>query len=737
MIRILKSECAAPMFTQDDFNANAAPPPYAELRAAIRETTANYKMLEAAQTGDWKAMRRALNEGANPTFKGNAAISLLTESLEDEAVALMQDIRSPYLSNLHLIPLAHAATVGDARVVNDMLKKTPPADTIADAAFRALRNGHDAIADTLLERLSPEEYTDRLMMALLLHRPAIFDAALGTEAYPDDLMFYLVGASIAKDEAAMNHVIDHLAEKKDMLLNRVTFDMRDSRAVSIEEKISILFSSGHGRAIERFLDTFADILPAPVSLLAIAADTGDAQGALYTRLLEKYPLREAPLHLFTQLAAENNRRPHILALEKAYPQDAKKASTAMLLSAINTGDAQTFFDTLQSGYALPEDLSQKARLFNAARAHDLNAVCRHIIDETQDKQALAVLLRLGSNSAAQLKIAAELDGDVHNQNDFLFWCAAREGHTDALSLFAHATDIKAAYPVIVARALKSAALRGDVSLIEHAVAHCDWADKNPAKSGVQKEAHRACMATPAALHAAAPLAAGLTGGALDEKDFYAMSAPHFAQVLDELAAQGFAVNTDVMTTALPVALQDASAVMMEEALRRGADLSVHQQSLAFGLNGMASQDVLRTLSKWVERAQTRDCNALQDRISAAPETAALFAGEDSLAVHAAYANEFPRILEKTGGTFDVQKLVSTVDAHGNTLLDILGAHGRLNDIMTPALWKDKDAAAFLKSHAAPCYLAQCDFATLAATLHQEKLKERKHARFTLKGRTAR
>jgi hypothetical protein len=64
------------------------------------------------------------------------------------------------------------------------------------------------------------------------------------------------------------------------------------------------------------------------------------------------------------------------------------------------------------------------------------------------------------------------------------------------------------------------------------------------------------------------------------------------------------------------------------------------------------------------------------------------------------------------------------DAKGNTVLDILGAHGKLSDILVPELWKDRNAESFIKANTPPCYHAQCDFAGLTAGIAHIRLKER-------------
>src|SRR3970282_1764403 len=100
----------------------------------------------------------------------------------------------------------------------------------------------------------------------------------------------------------------------------------------------------------------------------------------------------------------------------------------------------------------------------------------------------------------------------------------------------------------------------------------------------------------------------------------------------------------------------------------------------------------------------------------------IFDGERPPAIQAAYADQFPLIVAKLSQSGDIgmlaEKMTTLRDPFGNSLLDILGPHGRLNDILLPALWKDRDPCDVIP----PCYREQCNFGALKAGIDQLKLK---------------
>jgi hypothetical protein len=72
---------------------------------------------------------------------------------------------------------------------------------------------------------------------------------------------------------------------------------------------------------------------------------------------------------------------------------------------------------------------------------------------------------------------------------------------------------------------------------------------------------------------------------------------------------------------------------------------------------------------------------------------------------------------------DTASLLNKQDEFGNNALDILGAHGKLSEVLTPALWhRAQDAVQFMDEHVPPVYLKQCDFNHLSARISQQNLK---------------
>jgi hypothetical protein len=208
-----------------------------------------------------------------------------------------------------------------------------------------------------------------------------------------------------------------------------------------------------------------------------------------------------------------------------------------------------------------------------------------------------------------------------------------------------------------------------------------------------------------------------------------MTGENFPATLAVLERQGFALPDDLLVQALPLAVKDKSAPMAEYLLGRGVTLAAAEDDIARTIAFHGDAPLLDMLEKWAAREQARPA-ALPADLSDKP---ALFGGADCPAIRAAYGDRFDEIMAGADAAFDPQLLVATKDAHGNTVLDILGAHGRLNDVLVAAVWKDRDAADFIRSQTPPRYHAQCDFDGLSARIRQAGLLARGKNRFVLKG----
>ncbi|MBI1215644.1 MAG: hypothetical protein GC185_07485 [Alphaproteobacteria bacterium] len=735
---------------QDDFNHSAPKSPadahpWPKLREAMRVKRENIAMLEAARNKDWPALRAHIDAGADPAYEDDAAMQCLIDDLSPETVTLLREIKHPAFPRLDQYALVLCAAKGETALVEDILKDAPAKDMIAQAAFAALRNGHDEAADKLLPLLEPKEYDDRLLIGLLLHRPDAYDAALAARPYPANLMLHFINACAVKDEAAMNHALDKMIDRKKNAPSGAPspgngfiggMDMMDLDGYfPSDEAFSLLCQSGHIAVLDKFLDNFSQFFAMPHLLLHTAAVTGDAEGKVFLHLVEKLKMEEDKLAFIANFAAMQEKRPLLLAIAKAYPAIARQNPEAMLTSAISTGEEQEFFDALDEGHALPDSAADKMRLLERALTKDLPAVADHLIANMDITPQ--VLADMRSNfSLPVMKKSAQLSGNWRFEDDKIFWRALQDGDAEILSQFENVTDIHAGRPYAVSSAVEKIVARGDDALLGHVLRHTAWNATEEAKEAALR-AHRACLSSPGAAQKAAVLieAADVVPRALDKDDLRAMAGPRFAETLAVLEKQGFTLPADTLDEGLAQALAGESAPMMQALLEKGARLPEEEKDEADFARKMeyrANADILAVLEKWTVREQRRPAPGIEAEIKAAATVDILFGGPDCTALRAAYAGKFAAVIARADGGFDVQKLAQTKDAAGNNILDILGAQGRLDDLLKPALWKNRDAAAFIQGNTPPCYHGQCDFNGLNAALRQIKLQERGAKRFELK-----
>jgi hypothetical protein len=201
--------------------------------------------------------------------------------------------------------------------------------------------------------------------------------------------------------------------------------------------------------------------------------------------------------------------------------------------------------------------------------------------------------------------------------------------------------------------------------------------------------------------------------------------------LSWLLGYGFTLDDKALAGGLEIAVKMNEADAAEFLLARGASMDAARR-LPTMIDMYAEPATIDAIEKWIRRDEVKPAGNLNARVAATDAAQAI-----ALGVEAAYADVFGGVMQKLAeepARFDPAVLCLTKDAYGNSILDILGAHGKLSDILIPELWRDKDAVAFIRDNTPACYQGQCDFNGLKAGLDQLRLKDLgRRARIGLKG----
>jgi hypothetical protein len=177
-------------------------------------------------------------------------------------------------------------------------------------------------------------------------------------------------------------------------------------------------------------------------------------------------------------------------------------------------------------------------------------------------------------------------------------------------------------------------------------------------------------------------------------------------VLEMLLERGYVLDEKTasyaMTRALVQDCKETLAYLLGQGIALGSGIdNAHRTAIESGA-GVATMEIAE---RWIVRGAVKPMQQ-QDMVSAA------------------YADGMATVLKNVDAAFNPESLATLKDDKGNTVLDILGAHGKLSDILVPELWKDRNAESFIRANTPPCYHTQCDFGALTAGIAQIRLKER-------------
>lgn len=697
-----------------DFAAAAGRPQAAALLLAEMERIArNIDMADAALGKDWARVEKLAAAGADPTYRDMTALRAFAEDGDLAAALLAQKLATGPLAFMASLPLLTAAEEGRQATVDHILAQNPPDHIVSAALSAALRNDRAAIADQLYARLKGKDLDDEVLADMLIRRPEMYAEATKARKEPPDYIVHFMKACEAKDASAIYRALDAMQEHRATLRPNIERHKEEFEiGMGHQEALMTLVQSGQVPAMARYFENFTDLCPTNLEMfmvIALAVSPTDVNPL--QPIVDKFKPDEKTADFAFTYAAQMRNIPALKYLAETFPALAQKNSKDLLGALAAQKTPEAFFGALKSGYAVPRKAVEKAELLAESLMSGNKDVTAHL-ESTVLFTPAAVVRMQAYHDLRVLRRAAEAIGDWHFRDDLIFWRALGQGDRETLAAFPQDKKISIADRFNVDEGLTLAIAHGDFDLLKMALDRAAW--DAPAREHVFMR----CLAAPEAL-AAFDLAA-FPVRPLTEHDLKALAAGTKApETLALLEAKGF---TAPPVDALKAAIENSNAPLAEYLLAKGADIIALAPALMETLDRHASREMTDVVGKWAARSRDIPAPDLAARLAAA-KAEDLFQGPESLAITAAYAGKFPALMRRAGA-FDPALLASTKDAQGNSVLEILGAHGRVNDVLTTELWMERDPAAFLQQNLPPRYLPQCDLKGLTAAINQLRLKNR-------------
>lgn len=712
------------MIPTDSFNTAAtdkADDGRAKLLAAIAKTRANLALAEAAARKDWAEAARLCDAGADPWARDKSAFKSLTSSDEIAVVDILAQLRGQMFPPLLSYPMQEAAEKGNLATLSHILGKQPSKEVVNSGICSALLSHQDAAADMLLKAIPETDLADTALYGLLASRPEEYERIAALPGMEPDYLMHFINACHFKDRKAIDRSFDKLLAHKDETLRRIEMaDMLDMGNGAMQGIVTHVFSSGYTDVIDRFIDSFKGGLLPDYLLLHVALASSSLQPEIFPHIVEKLGIKADMLGILMLHGRLDDRRPGARFLMDYAPEAAKESGYAILRVFASGDTPEEFFTALDKGIPLPTSDRELVNLWEAALTAKNDRIAQHIetaigtfnpahIAEMQRSSSVDVMLR-----------AAQLSQDWHARDNALFWRAVTTGRQDVLEAIPREEKLAAPLPYLLDYALEGALQRKDKGLIEDIISRLEWNDDCRAKAF----AH--FVAAPEWL----PLLerTGYLPRPLADNDAHTLvrgGVPAIAWLLEH----GYTLDDKAAEAVLEIGARQNAVETVEYMLGRGTSPE-NAARLPTMIAEYAGPDTLNQLEKWLRRSEVRPAGDIAARSASAGDAFAL-------AVEAVYADAFAPLLQKAvegNASFDPALLVQTKDNYGNSLLDVLGAHARLNDVLLPALWRGRDAVAFIRDNVPPCYQDQCDFNSLKAALDLERLKDMgKRARLNLKG----
>ena len=710
-----------------DFNKATDKPPEKAVLEAVTQARRSLALTQALKDKDWQEAAKLLDAGADPLKRGAAALKEVFEAKTPEAIALAEKMDIAPRTGLTGLPYLLAAQLGDLAKLEEGLQKDLDRETKSSMLFMALRNGQETAADRVLQDLAVEDMRENALFALLVHRPEIYETATAAQKHAPDYLGHFYNACMVDEEAAMEKALQKMVDNKKRLPLYIFFDddfdgMAYNRMLEYTEAV---MKTGNLPVIKKFLENFLDeMTPGKQPVISAACGLEKDQPGILKAVLETVKPNEYEVKFAVTSTVDNAATAKILM--ELYPEEVKKSPQGTLLALAQDGDAaQQAVAT--GGVSFPEDDKARAAIVAAAIFAGNDKGEKWLLQQCDMTPGFLEALRDNHNYKV-VKRGWELGGDIRAKDDALFWKAVANGDQTVIDAYPRKPLLSTETSWLALEAVRKTAEKGDMALLADILENADWSDAK-----LQERLFRDLLGNAPAMQAA--LEAGIPPiEELQVRDSLAIAKGDGGISLDWLDK-----NTDIdiegetAEAALRSAVQKNAPGMIEYLLARGTSLGKDASFLSYAISENAEDEALTALEKWITRGETRAAPGLAKDIESGKP---LFGGADSLAVQAAYADKFTDIIVKTAQekSFDPALLVSTTDEYGNTLLDILGAHGRLNDVFAvPMLWKDSEAASFIHDNSSKLYHYQCDFAGLKAAIDLLRLHHKgRQDRFKLK-----
>jgi len=725
------------MTATSDFNSAAAkkeaPSPRQKILDAIEKTRRNLNLHEAIKREDWQAAADLAAAGADPMHRSHAAVDTLNKNSSAEAQRLAETLKTPgYYHSLQNGPLMQAARSGNIAAVEDYIARNEARPAILSRALEhALEGGQDAVADLLLKHIPLKEITDVALNVLNTRRPAAYGAAL--EGRPTergnipDFIGHFYYATEHNDHAAMDRALGHMIAHKDKLplYTLAGGDGEYDPGGAYSDLGYKVLQTGDIDIITRLAESYGRELPRRVTLLHIAAGMTHEHPAILQELIEALkPTTEELRAVMTSLGGRDA-GPAALWFLANQKELVKENPQAVLTVLASLPDANALIDAVDvQEIPLPKDEKGRARLIATAIERGNKDTEIWLLARIDLAQKIIGELQGNLNFAVQKRVA-ELGKTMRFNNDSMFWNAVQEGERAIVDAFPREPKISTDAAWRVGNALGEVVKRGDMALFRDIIRNSAWTETS------KKQVFRAALDSQAALEIVAET--GFLPEKLEEITLHDIVAKNGPEKLAWLEKHGVRLDGKLEREALRLAIHKNAPEMIEYLMSKGAEPEKEAPSISSAIDYGASLETMTTLEKWMTRGQKFEAPGIKDEIAAAEN---LFAGDNSVAIRAAYADSFAAVMKKAAATpgFNIDLLAETKDSHGNSVLDILGAHGKLNDVLAvPVAWKNRDAVSFIEQNTPKPYHAQVDYNPLKAALDLMRLQERgRDNRFKLK-----
>ena len=704
--------------------------PTAKVLAAIAKTRRHLALRDAALKQDWKQVEELAEAGGDPMHRSHAALDAIL--LHDTVVAqrLLVKLKIPsYYRSLSEAPFITAAKTGNLETIEDGIARKVSPEVASRALAVALFNKQETIADLLLRNLPVPDMTDKALFGLLINRPTLYDAAVAGRTERKDLPDYIghfYASAQLKNHDAMEKTFNLMLANKDKLPLYLMMPGGDEfdGGGPYGDIMHVLLQTEDIGIITRFAENFDKSPFARTTMLHIAAHMAEDHPQLLQQLIEKIG---TPATELRSVMAGLGSAGHVDAAKyfiENWP-DVVKALPAPVLGVLARHAPVDFVKAVEEkGVPLPAGVKERAKLLSSAIMSEGREAETYLLAHTDLTPELLKELQ-GNHEYKVQKRAAELGGTLRFEKDNLFWSAVSSSDAAIIGAFPRDPAISTETTWKAGGALREVVKRGDMDLLKDIIAHADWTEDS------RKQLVRAALKSQDALEVLAET--GFLPAALEESDITEIAENGGAQTLAWLETKGICLTEKLAQEALRIAVHRNAAPMVEYLLAKGPDIEKGLTPLIAAIDNSAEEKTMAALEKWSTRGETCPAPAIAGEIAAGGD---LFAGDDSTAVRAAYAGRFAEVMRKAAAKagFVPEILSETKDKYGNTLLDILGAHGRLGEILEPAaLWRTRDARAFIEQNTPALYHAQVDYNPLKAALDLIHLQENaRNNRFKLK-----